>query len=174
MSGAIRRHPLSSKEIKRLLADFSKIITIDTERLFGSRPQIEIFKVQRCEIFIVKGIPLLVKLEGELLPTLLFREALFFLPKVVVDMGAVPHVCNGADIMAPGIVKIEGDFNKGDLVLVVDERHGKPIALGRAFLDSNLAKMLRKGRTVENIHYVGDEVWNIMKKFIRNKGAKTL
>ena len=58
-------------------------------------------------------------------PTLLFQEILSRPPKAVVDMGAVRHVYNGADIMAPGIVRFEGKFAKGAIVLVIDVRHCK-------------------------------------------------
>ena len=46
-------------------------------------------------------------------------------------MGAIPYVCKGATVMAPGIVRVEGEFGKGDLVLIVDMKHGKALALGR-------------------------------------------
>lgn len=85
-------------------------------------------------------------------------------PKVVVDMGAVPHVCNGADIMAPGIVCFEGEFKEGDLVFVADERHGKPLAVGEVVCDADTAKTVMRDVVVKNIHFVGDKVWNFMKK----------
>jgi predicted RNA-binding protein (TIGR00451 family) len=37
-------------------------------------------------------------------------------------MGAVPHICNGADIMAPGIVKVEREFQARAMAVVVDEK----------------------------------------------------
>jgi PUA domain protein len=85
------------------------------------------------------------------------------MPKVVVDMGAVPHVCGGANVMAPGVVRFEGEFGKGDLVLVVDERHGKPIAIGEVVHDRNTAKKVSQGIVVRNIHFVGDKIWNFVK-----------
>ena len=65
------------------------------------------------------------------LPTLLFTEFTAKAPKIVVDMGAIPYVCKGATVMAPGIVRVEGEFGKGDLVLIVDMKHGKALALRR-------------------------------------------
>jgi len=75
-------------------------------------------------------------------------------------MGAVPHVCNGADVMAPGVVQIQGDFDKGDFVVVVDERHGKPLAVGVALIDARTMRGLKQGKVLENVHYVGDRLWN--------------
>ncbi len=86
------------------------------------------------------------------------------LPKILVDMGAVPHICNGADVMAPGIVGVQEDFNKGELVVVIDERNRKPIAIAESLFDSKTAKTLKKGRIFKNLHHVGDDVWSVIKR----------
>ncbi len=102
--------------------------------------------------------------EGTFLPTLIPNGVFPLLPKIVVDMGAVPHICNGADLMAPGVVQIDGDFHTDDLLLIVDERHGKPLAIGAALLDSHVVRKLKHGKVVKNIHYVGDSLWKMLKK----------
>ena len=76
-------------------------------------------------------------------------------------MGAVKHILNGADIMAPGIVRIIGDFKKGDLVLVVDEKYGKPLAVCEALYSSEEISKMSKGKVLKNLHYVGDKVWKL-------------
>jgi PUA domain protein len=81
-------------------------------------------------------------------------------------MGAVPYVCNGADVMAPGIVRVEGDFSKGTIVLVVDEKHGKPLALGEILYDAENAKSVRQGVVVKNVHWVSDKIWNFAKALV--------
>ena len=60
-------------------------------------------------------------------------------------MGAVPFVCKGANVMAPGIRKVEGEFAKGDLVIIVDEKHGKALALGESMLDASNLKGNKEG-----------------------------
>jgi PUA domain protein len=82
------------------------------------------------------------------------------LPAAVVDMGAVPFVCKGADVMAPGITEVRGEFEEGRLVVVRDIRHGKALAVGRALRTSKEIMASRKGRAVQNLHYVGDKLWN--------------
>ena len=79
-------------------------------------------------------------------------------------MGAVPHVCKGADVMAPGIRRFSGEFQKGDLVLVTDEKHGKPIALGEALYGAEQAKNTKQGPVIKNVHYVGDKTWNLLRQ----------
>jgi PUA domain protein len=78
-------------------------------------------------------------------------------------MGAVPFVCKGADVMAPGIRRVEGEFGKGDLVVVVDEKHGKALALGESLFDSQTVRNTKKGATVKTLHYVSDKIWNFTK-----------
>jgi len=80
------------------------------------------------------------------------------LPRVVVDMGAIPYVCNGADVMAPGIADMDS-FEVGDLVVVRDVTHGKALAIGKALKSSSDIEASRKGKVIENLHYVGDSLW---------------
>jgi len=159
----LRRHFLREREATQLLLDFSKEFKVDAERFFGSKPRIELAQAQAANVLLINKKPLLARFCGRLLPTLAFDELLSLLPKIVVDMGAVRHVCNGADVMAPGVVRIQGDFNENDLILVVDERHGKSLAIGVALFNSQTMRNLKQGRVVKNVHYVGDKLWNFVK-----------
>jgi PUA-domain protein len=78
---------------------------------------------------------------------------------VTVDMGAVPYVANGADIMAPGIVDADPEIAAGDLVWIRDERNKRPLAVGEAILDANAMVMGKSGKAIRSIHYVGDRLW---------------
>lgn len=78
-------------------------------------------------------------------------------------MGAVPYVCKGADVMAPGIREIQGEFDENELLLVVDERHGKPLAVGSAVFSSEELKKIKHGKAIKNLHYVGDKLWDSLK-----------
>lgn len=110
-------------------------------------------------VFFVDKRPLILRTQAGLLPSLKFDELINGLPKIVVDMGAVAHVANGAQIMRPGVKHFGDDFPKGDLVVIVDEKFNKAIALGFAEVDSETMKSLSKGRVITNLHYVGDELW---------------
>ncbi|MEM3010408.1 MAG: DUF1947 domain-containing protein [Candidatus Bathyarchaeia archaeon] len=164
MSKKARRHNLREKEVKQLLAEATKQARMDLQTIFGPKPNIEVLEEAETKIFIFNGKPVLAGIGNILFPTLLFNEALEFLPKVVVDMGAVPHVCNGADVMVPGIVRVEGSFSKDNIVLITDVQHGKPIAVGTALLDSKDMKNITHGKAVKNIHHIGDKLWNKLKK----------
>ena len=158
-----RRHFLKEKETKSFLLEVSKKLGTDIELLLGSKTRVEVNETETAEIFIFNGRPLLARSNGELFPTLSFEELFPIIPKIIVDMGAVPYVCKGADVMAPGVVAIEGEFREKSLLLVVDERHSKPLAVGVALFSSEAMKTVNHGKTVKNLHYVGDKVWNYLR-----------
>ena len=163
MSQKHRRYTLKTKEAKQILAQASQKLHLNLENTFGIEPDIETVETGIGEIILINQKPMLHKTGKSVLPTLLAAEILTQLPKIVVDMGAISHVCNGADIMAPGIVRIEGEFNKGNIVLVTDEKYAKPIAIGETILNSAEAKTTKKGTVVKNLHYVGDKIWDVTK-----------
>ena len=82
------------------------------------------------------------------------------IPSVIVDMGAIPFVCNGADIMAPGIAELKRPFKINDLVIIRDITHKKALAVGRALKPSKEIEIKKKGKVIANLHYVGDKLWN--------------
>ena len=139
------------------------MIGTDIEQLLGSKIGVELSECEIAEIFFFDGRPLLARSNGVLFPTLSFEELYSVIPTIVVDMGAVPYICKGADVMAPGVVTIKGEFRENDFLLIVDERHGKPLAVGVALFDSENMKALNSGRIVKNLHYVGDKLWKYLK-----------
>jgi malignant T-cell-amplified sequence len=84
-------------------------------------------------------------------------------PSVLIDMGAVKYICNGANIARPGIVKFES-FLKDKIVVVKDKDHQKPLSVGISLYDSEIGMSLSKGHIINNIHYVGDKFWNLFKE----------
>jgi PUA domain protein len=49
------------------------------------------------------------------------------------------------------------------LILIVDERHGKPLAIGLSLCSSEEMKTADRGKVVKNLHYVGDRIWACIK-----------
>jgi len=158
-----RRYSLKSKDAKLILNEVAERLKVNVDALFGSKAKVEVVKVEFGQIYLIGGNPLFFKVGERVLPTLLFQDFAALAPKVVVDMGAVPYVCKGADVMAPGIVRVEGEFGKGELVLVVDEKHGKSLALGESLYDSETARSTKQGAVVKNFHFVSDKIWNFVK-----------
>jgi len=169
MSEAKRRHFLREGEAAQLLDQFSQKLKIDLKQLYGAKTQIEVAEAQKAKIFFVNNKPILAIENDTLIPTLLFEEAQRLLPKIIVNMGAVPHICNGADVMAPGVVRIEKEYKTNDYAIVADERHNKPLAIVITLTESQTAQKMQHGKIAKNIHYVGDNLWNQLKK-VSDKG----
>jgi PUA domain protein len=163
MSQKGRRYPLKLKEAKEILRKASSRLGIDLDSFMGSASLMEVIDYEKVRVFIINGTPLLFEDETNLLPTLLFSEALNKLPRIVVDMGAVPYVCKGADVMAPGIVRIENEFKAGQIVVVSDMKYGKLLSLGEAMVDSVQARTMKKGPVARNLHYISDRFWQLLK-----------
>ena len=164
MSEKFRRHFLKTKESEALLNEVSEKLKVNLEQIFRAKVNVELIRTEFAEIYLIKGKPSFVKAGENIFPTLVFNEFCASSPKVVVNMGAVPHICNGANIMAPGITRFEGEFQKDDFVLVVDEKHGKTIAVGEILYDADAAKKVTHGIVVRNVHFVGDKIWNFIKQ----------
>jgi predicted ribosome-associated RNA-binding protein Tma20 len=47
----------------------------------------------------------------------------------------------------------------------VDQKHGKPLALGESLRESEEAKASKQGPVVKNLHFVSDKIWNLAKTF---------
>lgn len=112
------------------------------------------------KVIVVDEKPIFFYYKKRIGPTLHFMlENSDSLSKVVVDMGAVKFVVNGADVMRPGIVSCE-EFIEDDLVVVVDETHSKPLSVSIAIFDSESMMAEDSGKVLKNVHRVGDEIWN--------------
>jgi len=154
------RHMLSKKERRKVVEELKQRFS---NLEINVKTQIEIGVCDEKTIYFVNSEPIALKDEsGRIVPLLKFiykANTMLGLPLVIVDMGAVKHLLHGADVMAPGIVKIIGSFSKGDLALVVDEKYGKPLAVCEALYSSEEISKMSKGKVLKNLHYVGDKMW---------------
>lgn len=158
------KHVLSKSEARDVALAIERALKLN--KPLDVRARWEVVKLGKKEVvYLVEGKPLAIEISGMLIPSIkALMDGVAELPRVVVDAGAVKHVVNGADVMAPGIVRVEGDFTRGDLVVVVDERHGRPLCVGVALVNKSELASMTKGKVVENLHHVGDKLWNKMKE----------
>ena len=103
-----------------------------------------------------------IKLGDEYIPFLSESGLLERFPKIIVDMGAVKFICNGATVMRPG-VKSYSEFEKDQIVCVVEESRNKFLAIGRSLVSSKDMDVMTKGEAVKNLHYVSDRFWEAAK-----------
>jgi len=98
-----------------------------------------------------------------LIPSLYYIFRTGIMPEfasVYVDSGAIARILNGADVMAPGITRVEGEMRPGVKVLVRDEKE-RPIAVGISLVNASDVGPSKKGKAVVNLHYVGDDYWKL-------------
>ena len=78
-----------------------------------------------------------------------------------VDHGAIPFLMNGADCMGAGIHVADPSLEAGDMVWVRDQEHGKPLAVGQALVSGDEMVAMTKGKAIQTLHWVGDELWEL-------------
>lgn len=149
------RHPLKHQEAAPILQHITETMgcEVTVERL------IEVADIDGDQMLIIDGSIDIFYVEGEPFLTLpgIHRHG----PTkryVSVDQGAVKFVLNGAHVMAPGITDAHPAIQEDDLVWVRNPQD-TGIAMGRALVDA--AEMIEedRGKAVENLHYLGDELW---------------
>ncbi len=155
------RRFLSKKEKKKLFEELKRVYPSIS---FSKSDEVEVFEEKNYpEIIIINGVPTFFRYENIWLPHLkyLLKTGDLFLPRIVIDMGAAKAMLRGADLMAPGIRRVDGVFKEGDPVVCVEEKYGKPVMVGIALVESEklVSGEIRRGKVAKNIHYVGDRLW---------------
>ncbi|MCX6696436.1 MAG: RNA-binding protein [Methanoregula sp.] len=156
-----KRHSIRKSQAQDLFCRLSLQIG-QSASLFSSE-MVEILETNAdVALYLVNKKPLLMDAGDWVFPTL--KGALqcpFPERRVTVDAGAIPFVVNGADIMRPGIVAVSGDIKAQEPVQIVDERHGKPLAIAIALFDGEAILNSASGKMCKHFHHVGDELWNM-------------
>ncbi|MDO8055805.1 MAG: RNA-binding protein [Candidatus Hermodarchaeota archaeon] len=160
---------LRTKELRTLLSELvdeaNLIHTLLKDPTSGKGKVEQVVLEDKTTLYFVQGTLWLVVQSDRRFPGLpALLAGLVQLPQVVVDMGAVPHIANGADVMAPGIVEVNPDITKGELVVIIDQKNRTPLAIGCTRMDAKTIVDARQGRAIETLHYVGDPVWNLAKE----------
>ncbi len=158
-----KRHLLKKREqrdeIERIENDLGSSIGIDAKERLESGVLDD-----GSRILLSNNEILFFEYEGRNFPTLrAILDGIITIPTVTVDMGAVKFVVNGADIMRPGITKVDDTVTANGIVAIIDERHGKPLAVGVSQLSASDLRVATSGKVVKSIHHVNDDLWNFGK-----------
>ena len=163
-----QRHFIKSSEIKTLKADILKQYDQEfIDQIFPGKSRIEVIYTEAGDIlYAINNMLKLWKSTDGFLPVLtLLLNKQVTLKTIIVDMGAIRFVTNGADVMRPGITKIDSNIKKGEIVRIADESHDKTLAVGKAMFDAQEMESIKKGKVVKNLHTIKDSVWNFAKDF---------
>ena len=156
-------HSLSKREIHDIAAQLNK--TWPTNSI-STVKDMKAYVMDVNKRLLVGSNIIAIQLAPDLIiPHLAQQELLNHFASVQVDMNAVKFVCNGANIMRPGITDF-ATFKESEIVLVKDQTHKKELAVCISLVDDVNARKMEKGVVLNNMHHIGDIYWEI-KKTIR-------
>jgi len=149
--------PLSKSEIKELNEKIKKQFNVDN--FFDKKDKVVLLKENDSKSILENKKENFFYLGEMLVPNLKLIIQKNFLKKIIVDLGAIKFVTNGADVMRPGIKEIGEGIKKDEVILVMDEKHHKPLAICKALYDTEDMLAKKEGKVLQNLHYVGDKRW---------------
>jgi len=159
-----KRHMMKKKAQKQLIEQLTKELDTEIANLDDDARLEEGILDDGSRVIILDGEILFFQEDRLFIPSLrAILKGIISIPQVVVDMGAVSFVVNGADIMRPGVTKVDRRIKKGSIVAIVDENHGKPLAVGISIMDANEMESANSGKVVLSKHHVGDALWEFGK-----------
>jgi PUA domain protein len=157
-----KRKRLRSKEVKAYSEEIEKALGIPT---FTADDAVDLAESSEFNVIYVNGEILAMVCGGRTFLTV--RGLLKYKPQkkfVTVDMGAVPYVRNGADIMAPGITDADVNIQEGDMVWIRDIKNLVPLAIGISSVSGEEMRKGGKGKVIKTVHNVGDKLWKTDEK----------
>jgi PUA domain protein len=156
-------HSLSKREVHDITGQISKSWPTNS---IGAIKNLQAYVIDGNKRLLVGNNLVAIQLAPDLIvPHLTQHDLLNHFASVQVDMNAVKFVCNGANIMRPGITDFT-TFKESEIVLVKDQTHKKELAVCISIVDDENGRKMEKGVVLNNIHHIGDEYWE-MKKNIR-------
>jgi len=162
------RHFIKKSELRPIKEDVLKHYDQKfVDQIFPEKCRVEIIQTEAGDtLYAIDNTLKLWKSKDGYIPvlTLLLKKQID-MKTVIVDFGAVRYVTNGADIMRPGITKIDPSIEKGDIIQIVEETKHRALAIGKAMFDALEMESLNSGKVIKNIHTIQDSIWDFEKSF---------
>ena len=162
------RHFIRKSELKPIKDDILKQYDQNfVDQIFPKKCNVEVIETEAGDtLYAVNNVLKLWKSEDGYIPVLtLLLNKRVDLKTIVVDFGAVRYVANGADVMRPGITKIDPSIKKGDIVRIIEETKNRALAVGKALYDASEMEIKSSGKVIKNLHTIQDSVWEFEKQF---------
>jgi H/ACA ribonucleoprotein complex subunit 4 len=138
--------------VRKLVEDVGALLGMKTEMARLRRTKVFPFTEEQCvDLTKLKDAAELSKAgKPEMLDKLLLpiEDAIKNFPKVCVKDSAVPALCAGADLMAPGFSRAEGHMDKKDDVCLMTQK-GELIGMGKALFSKADMERQKKGPVVD-------------------------
>ena len=156
-------HSLSKREVHNITGQISKSWPTNS---VGAIKNLQAYVIDGNKRLLVGNNLVAIQLAPDfVIPHLTQHDLLDHFASVQVDMNAVKFVCNGANIMRPGITDFT-TFKESEIVLVKDQTHKKELAVCISLVDDVTGRKMERGVVLNNIHHIGDVYWET-KKTIR-------
>ncbi len=156
-------HSLSKREVHDITGQISKSWPTNS---VGAIKNLQAYVIDGNKRLLVGNNLVAIQLAPDLvIPHLTQHDLLDHFASVQVDMNAVKFVCNGANIMRPGITDFT-TFKESEIVLVKDQTHKKELAVCISLVNDVTGRKMERGVVLNNIHHIGDVYWET-KKTIR-------
>ena len=156
-----KRKILSKKEKKLLLEDLIREYGDVIASFIEISTMLEEVTTDEGKLIAKSGKIWFFQSENQLLPSIYFlRESGFNLPEIVVDIGAIRFITNGADVMSPGVVLFSEEIRKGNLVVIKEEKANSIIGIGSSLINSEDFNKSKKGKVVKLLHHLKDKIWS--------------
>ena len=156
-------HSLSKREVHDITGQISKSWPTNS---IGAIKDLQVYVIDGNKRLLVGNDLVAIQLAPDLIiPHLTQHDILNHFASVQVDMNAVKFVCNGANIMRPGITDFT-TFKESEIVLVKDQTHKKELAVCISLVDDVTGRKMERGVVLNNLHHIGDIYWET-KKTIR-------
>lgn len=163
-----QRHFIRKSELKPLKDEILQIYDAKfVDQIFPSKSDVELIQTESGDfLYAVNNELKLWKSKDGYIPVLtLLLNNRVELKTIVVDFGAVRYVANGADVMRPGIIKIDPSIKKGDIIKIEEETKHRALAVGKAMYDAAEMESKDAGKVVKNLHTIQDAIWKFEKEF---------
>jgi len=161
-----KRGRMREKDIKQMSEKLTEELGVE---IFGVKDVVDMAESSEFNVIFVNNEILALVIEGRSFLTvrglLKYKATKRF---VTVDMGAVPFVTKGADVMGPGIVDADPGIQPGDFVWIRDVKFLKPLAIGESLLSGQELMERKSGKAIKSLAYVGDKLW----KYGEEEGKK--
>ena len=151
---------LSNKEKRQLQIELTSLYGDEISLFFQKSTILQSVKTDEGSFIVKEGKIHWLLHNEKYLPSIHFlRETGIKLSKIVVDIGAIRFITNGADVMAPGIVSFDNSVKKGSLVEIREEKANTIIGVGMSLINSDEFDKNKKGKVIKLIHHLKDKFW---------------
>lgn len=150
----------SNSTIKQIKAQYE----IDMTQLLRKEDVLESIKTTDKKVFILRnGVPIFILQHDRYIPTV---KCVHLIPdiakKVVVDVGAIKYLINGADVMAPGLLHRTSDYpavQENEVVSVYGYGKTHALGVGVVQMDNQQVEQIKSGVAIKMLSHLGDKTY---------------